>query len=70
MSNQHTRPKSEPRDIDAALARLLAETPRGVTLTQEQIADACGCTKGYIWLVEKEAMKKLRQRSAALEVFL
>lgn len=59
-----------PRDIGAALARLLAETPRGVTLTQEEIAGACGCSRGYIWLVEKEAMAKLRKQPGLLEVFL
>jgi len=37
-------------------------TPRGETWTQEDIAKICGCSRGYIWLLEKQARAKMRQR--------
>ncbi len=51
--------------IDAGLFILEAITPRGVTLTQEEIAYVCGCSKGYIWLLEKQALQKLRKSPEA-----
>lgn len=30
-------------------------------LTQEEIAHVCGCSKGYIYHLEKSAMEKLRR---------
>ena len=59
--------------IDIALARLLEETPRGKELTQEEIADACGCSRQYIYALEQRAMKKLRRclkRADLKEAFL
>jgi transcriptional regulator len=48
--------------IDLGLAVLAALRPAHVTLTQEDIAEVCGCTKGAIWFLEKRAMQKLRRR--------
>lgn len=63
-----TRPVSETNpdsledgSIDAGLHLLLLVTPRGVTRTQEEIAEACGCTSKYISYLERQAMKKLRR---------
>lgn len=47
--------------IDAGLYILEKVTPRGVRLTQEEIAFVCGCSKGYIYLLEKQAREKLRR---------
>lgn len=58
--------------IDARLRLLLAETPRGVCLTQEEIAQFCGCSRALIYLIEKSALRKLRdpRRSRLLKVWL
>jgi len=48
--------------IDAGLIVLETVTPRGASWTQEEIAIACGCSRGYIWLLEKTAMQKIRKR--------
>lgn len=47
--------------VDAGLHLLALVTPRGVEWTQEEIAYVCGCSKGYIYLLEKTAMQKLRR---------
>lgn len=46
--------------VEAGLLLLSLVTPRGVCLTQEEIAFVCGCTRGNIWDIEKRAMRKLR----------
>jgi len=48
--------------IDAGLYVLEKITPHGETWTQQDIADACGCSRGYIWLLEKQARAKMRRR--------
>jgi transcriptional regulator len=48
--------------IDAGLIVLGIVKPRGASYTQEEIAIACGCSRGYIWLLEKTAMEKMRKR--------
>lgn len=48
--------------IDAGLYLLEKITPYGETWTQQDIADACGCSRGYIWLLEKQARAKMRRR--------
>jgi transcriptional regulator len=48
--------------IDAGLLVLEMITPHGETWTQQDIADACGCSRGYIWLLEKQARAKMRLR--------
>jgi len=55
--------RSEIRDgsIDAGLILLEKVTAPGQTWTQEEIAIACGCSRGYIWFLEKQALQKLRQ---------
>lgn len=50
----------EDGSIEAGLYLLSLITPRGVTLTQAQIADACGCSRGLIYLIEREALRKLK----------
>lgn len=40
---------------------MLAARP-GVALSQEDIAAWCGCTRGAVYVMEKEALKKLRNR--------
>lgn len=72
MTTAETTATTEPADgsIDAGLMLLLAVTPPGFEWTQQDIATACGCTKGYIWLVEKEAMRKLRERAPQLAEIL
>jgi hypothetical protein len=48
--------------IDAGLLVLEMITPYGETWTQEDIAQVCGCSRGYIWLLEKQARAKMRRR--------
>ena len=55
-----TDPDTHDGSIDAGLSLLASITPRGVCLTQQEIADACGCSRGYIYLLEKQAIKKIR----------
>lgn len=47
--------------IDAGLLVLSAVTPPGVELTQEEIAAVCGCSRGYIWWLEKRAKQKIKR---------
>ncbi len=48
--------------IDAGLYLLSLVTPRGVELTQEEIAEVCGCSRALIYLIEKRAIKKLKKK--------
>lgn len=48
--------------IDIGLALLSVVAKPGVPLTQEDIAAWCGCARGYIHLIEKKALRKLRNR--------
>jgi hypothetical protein len=52
----------EDGSIEAGLYLLSLITPRGVELTQEEIAEACGCSRAMIYLIEKGAMRKLRRQ--------
>lgn len=47
-------------DIDIGLAVLCAVTPPGVTLSQGEIADVCGCTRNRIYEIERDAVRKLK----------
>ncbi len=60
----------EDGSIDAGLELLSRATPRGMIRTQEEIAYACGCSRGYIWAVEREALKKLRRHPGLLRLFI
>lgn len=64
MANPALNENDLPADgtIDAGLLVLEMITPRGETWTQEDIAHVCGCSRGYIWLLEKQARAKMRQR--------
>lgn len=59
MSNHESQPPDG--SIDAGLLILSRITPRGVHLTQEEIAFVCGCSRAYIYLLEKTAIDKLRR---------
>lgn len=48
--------------IDAGLSVLLELTPRGDGWTQAEIAIVCGCSKGYIYYLERRGMEKLKTR--------
>ena len=47
--------------VDSGLLVLLETRAPERELTQEEIAFVCGCSKGYIWNLEKRAMNKLRK---------
>jgi DNA-directed RNA polymerase sigma subunit (sigma70/sigma32) len=59
MPEQHIQPDGG-KDVDAALRALLSATPRGVPLTQTEIARACGCSMQLIQQIEYRALEKLR----------
>lgn len=40
----------------------------GQTLTHQQIADWCGCSRGLIYMIEKKALRKLRRKEAFMRV--
>lgn len=47
--------------VDAGLSLLELAIPAGVELTQAEIAYVCGCSRAYIYYLERKAMKKLRR---------
>lgn len=47
--------------IDAGLLILLETASPERELTQRDIAFVCGCSIGYIWNLEKQALQKLRK---------
>lgn len=49
------------QSIDLGLALLSLACKPGVPITQEDIAAWCGCSRGYIHLVEQAALRKLRR---------
>lgn len=55
--------------FEAGLYLLSLVTPRGVELSVEEIAEVCGCSKGKIWRIESNAMRKLKARLRRLEEF-
>lgn len=46
--------------VEAGLFLLNLTIPRGVELTQQEIADACGCSLQNIQAIEYRALKKIR----------
>lgn len=48
--------------FDLGLQLLAVYAKPGVVLTQEDIAAWCGCTKNRVYLIERDIMKKLRDR--------
>lgn len=48
--------------IDLGLALLSRIALPGVTYTHDEIAAWCGCTNGAILMIERKALKKLRNR--------
>ncbi len=48
-------------EIDVALSVLCVTANQDEVLTQGEIAEVCGCSRGYIDKVEREAMKKIKQ---------
>jgi hypothetical protein len=65
-------PLEEVRDgsIEAGLLLLSMVTPRGVELTQTEIAFVCGCSRGLIYLIEKAATRKLRRQEWQFREYL
>ena len=53
--------------IDAGLLLLSLATERGQIRTQAEIAQACGCSRALIYLIEKQAIEKLRQRVGGIQ---
>lgn len=53
---------------DAALLRLTPEPGRGVD--QYELAKRVGCTRGYISMIERAALAKLRRRAPWLVAYL
>jgi biotin operon repressor len=52
--------------IIAALRALHQRTPAGTCLTQQEIADAIGVTRGAVYMVEQIAKRKLIKKLRAL----
>jgi len=50
-------------NIELGLAALCKHAKYGQTLTQQEIADVCGCTRGGIFMLEKQAMNKLKKKA-------
>jgi transcriptional regulator len=48
--------------VDMSLSVLCAVATRGETLTQQEIADVCGCSRANIFNIEKRALLKARTR--------
>ena len=53
--------------IDVGVAILATIVRPGETVTHQQIADVCGCSKQRIFLIEKAALFKLRSRLSISE---
>ena len=51
-------------DIDIGLAALCQYAEYGQTLTQQEIAEVCGCTRSFIYQLEHKALRKLRKLAA------
>lgn len=49
------------RNIDLSLSVLCATADEDQTLTQGEIAEFCGCSRGYIDAEERRAMKKIKR---------
>ncbi|CAA0111563.1 Uncharacterised protein [BD1-7 clade bacterium] len=49
-------------DIDLGLSVLCALADEGETLTLDAIAEVCNCRRNAIWMAERKALAKLRQR--------
>ena len=50
------------KKIDDALRLLHSATPPGMELTQQEIAQACGCSRSFIDQIEKRAIFKMRDK--------
>jgi hypothetical protein len=57
-------PESEPRDgtMEAGLYVLAQVARPNQVFTHREIAKACGCSWQNIWLIEKRALRKVRER--------
>ena len=51
-----------PKAVDLGLAVLCALQKEGETFTYDEIGAACGVTESSIFLIEKKALKKVRNR--------
>ncbi len=47
--------------IDAALDVTRRHMRPGDVITQADLAEICGCSRGFIFLIEQQALRKLRE---------
>lgn len=57
-----TKLKEGDGGLDAGLECLAAAAKPGQRFSHRQIAFVCGCSRSWIFLIEKRAMKKIRER--------
>ena len=53
----------KPSKIMLHLAILDAIRPQGVRLSQRLIADICGCSNAFIYLITTQALEKMRREA-------
>jgi hypothetical protein len=53
-----TRPRNS--EFDLMLEILDRVRPRGTPLTEAVIADVLGCSKAYVWQVQRRSLGKMR----------
>lgn len=51
--------------IEIGLHALVTHAKRGQTLTADDIAEVCGCTRNNIYMIEQKALAKLRHKPDA-----
>jgi hypothetical protein len=52
--------------MDLGLELLAAAAVAGTRYTYDEIAAWCGCSESAIWLMERRALKKLRNKPAVM----
>lgn len=60
MNGMKRRRPIKDGSIDAGIMMLYLVTPPGIIRTQQEIAEASGCTLQNIQAIEKKAIQKLR----------
>lgn len=70
MNQQQQQLKTQA--IDLGLSVLCTVTPEGQTMTQNDIAEVCNCSRTLIYTIEKQALRKFRERAlkAGLDEFV
>ena len=62
------RNQPEPTNIELGLSVLCAIAEQGESLTQQEIADVCDCSRATIWTIEKRALRKAHTRALKLNL--